>query len=242
MSLRRSALANVANQRANPPPSSKKAHKQLSTFRKKRSAGSGKAVRRSLPAPAAGSDTSSAGLFIFGSSPVQKQRAMVRCTKRQKIDDVRDDVDMRGGQLNMPATMVRAVSVTPDACPCAPNNTPAGVFTNAVRRRGEIKPTDLFVELFSHTSILQPSGNSNARNRPDIENVHTVEKELEDANGAFSHGISTRKLLGKRVRQQEDERAEGASAPSEHMFSSCSGNRSDGGEMKDGEFFACSLQ
>lgn len=244
--FQRSALSNVANQRA-APPSPGAARKRLARKNKStasfspRAAAGGAAAAAAAPASA----SSTAGLFIFGDSPLQKQRVVVRRAKRAKRAKTARG-ESSGGWLHVPSAVARRAQAggrTPDVCPRAPNNTPAGAFTNAVRRRGEIKPTDLFVELFSHTSMLQSSSEPAAAryHADDEKNLISVDKELQNANNASSHAFpaATSKLLGKRMRQQEKERTAGACAPSDSMFSSCSTTRR--GAEPCGNF-SCSLQ
>ena len=185
------------------------------------------------------STLSTSGSFILGDSPSQKQRVVVRRAKRAKTTR-RGYV---GGRLNVPSKFARSDetgSSTPDVCPRAPNNTPAGAFTNAVHRRGEIKPTDLFVELFSHTSILQSSSEAcTASCQLGEENEASVDKELLEVNNVNNKSSEINlKLLGKRMRRHEEERITGAGAPSDRMFSSCTIREG----QESGGIFSCSLQ
>ena len=143
------------------------------------------------------------------------------------------------GKLCVPRSVLvedNSQAASPNMCPAAPSNTPAGAFTNAVGRRGQIKPTDLFVELFSHASIMQSKKGTLEKVCPDNENNSSVVQELQEVVVTHTHGA---KVLGKRLRKNSDR--SGAEAPSDSMFSSCTTSRR---EVSTGEndFFSCLMQ
>lgn len=253
LSLHRTALANVAN----------KQHALLSpAAARKRIASREQAKRRSARGASdsqASKEASSNALFIFGSSPMNstgkctaavdrgEKPQSISKSKKRRVARQSDGIEkMEGkhassahGKLYVPISALvedNSQAASPNMCPSAPNNTPAGAFTNAVGRKGQIKPTDLFVELFRHTSTLQPGRSRIEKTCSESENDSSVVEELQEAVVTNTHAT---KVLGKRLRENSDR--SGAKAPSDNMFTSCTNGRR-GESTDEGDFFSCSMQ